>query len=152
MRKSILRATSHCINFRDNWENLHNSVNFELIFDFFSPCSSKLKDLQLLCRLRTRYSRKFREDALFTAFDIWHATNTEYLDFPIFVFNLTLNLDFMVIFSTNVACPLSKTISCNKLDSNILCNGFSNSNNDFCSFLSVITRYYDGPYTLLETG
>jgi hypothetical protein len=30
--------------------------------------------------------------------------------------------------------------------------GFSNSNNDFCGFLSVITRYYDGPYTLLETG
>jgi hypothetical protein len=30
--------------------------------------------------------------------------------------------------------------------------GFSNSNNDFCCFLSVITRYYDGPYTLLETG
>jgi hypothetical protein len=30
--------------------------------------------------------------------------------------------------------------------------GFSNSNNDFCCFLIVITRYYDGPYTLLETG
>jgi hypothetical protein len=30
--------------------------------------------------------------------------------------------------------------------------GFSNSKNDFCCFLSVITRYYDGPYTLLETG
>jgi hypothetical protein len=29
---------------------------------------------------------------------------------------------------------------------------FSNSNNDFCCFLSVITRYYDGPYTLLESG
>jgi hypothetical protein len=29
---------------------------------------------------------------------------------------------------------------------------FSNSNNDFCCFLTVITRYYDGPYTLLETG
>jgi hypothetical protein len=29
--------------------------------------------------------------------------------------------------------------------------GFSNSNNDFCCFLSVITRYYDSPYTLLET-
>jgi hypothetical protein len=28
--------------------------------------------------------------------------------------------------------------------------GFSNSSNDFCCFLSVITRYYDGPYTLLE--
>jgi hypothetical protein len=30
--------------------------------------------------------------------------------------------------------------------------GFSNSNNDFYCFLSVITRYYDGPYSLLETG
>jgi hypothetical protein len=30
--------------------------------------------------------------------------------------------------------------------------GFSNSNNDFCCFLCVTTRYYDGPYTLLETG
>jgi hypothetical protein len=30
--------------------------------------------------------------------------------------------------------------------------GFSNSDNDFSCFLSVITRYYDGPYTLLETG
>jgi hypothetical protein len=30
--------------------------------------------------------------------------------------------------------------------------GFSNSNNDFCCFLSVTTRYYDGPYTLLEAG
>jgi hypothetical protein len=30
--------------------------------------------------------------------------------------------------------------------------GFSNSNNDVCCFLSVISRYYDGPYTLLETG
>jgi hypothetical protein len=30
--------------------------------------------------------------------------------------------------------------------------GFSNSNNDFCCFLSVTIRYYDGPYTLLEIG
>jgi hypothetical protein len=30
--------------------------------------------------------------------------------------------------------------------------GFSNSIDDFCCFLSVIIRYYDGPYTLLETG
>jgi hypothetical protein len=59
---------------------------------------------------------------LFTAFDIWHATVTEYLDFPIFVFNLTLNLDLMVIFFTVITRPLSKTISCNKLDSDILCN------------------------------
>jgi hypothetical protein len=59
---------------------------------------------------------------LFTAFDVWDATNTEYLDFPIFVFNLTLNLDFIVIFFTVITCPLSKTISCNKLDSNVSCN------------------------------
>jgi hypothetical protein len=30
--------------------------------------------------------------------------------------------------------------------------GFSNSSNDFCCLLSVITRYYDGLYTLLETA
>jgi hypothetical protein len=30
--------------------------------------------------------------------------------------------------------------------------GFSNSNNEFCCFLSVITRYCDVAYTLLETG
>jgi hypothetical protein len=30
--------------------------------------------------------------------------------------------------------------------------GFPNSNNDFRCFQSVFTRYYDGPYTLLETG
>jgi hypothetical protein len=59
---------------------------------------------------------------LFTAFDIWHATNTEYLDFPIFVFNLTLNLDFIVIFFNVITCPFSKTISYNKPDSNILFN------------------------------
>jgi hypothetical protein len=29
--------------------------------------------------------------------------------------------------------------------------GFSNSNNDFCCFLSVTNPYYDGPCTLLET-
>jgi hypothetical protein len=30
--------------------------------------------------------------------------------------------------------------------------GFSNSNNDVCCFLGVITRYYDASDTLLETG
>jgi hypothetical protein len=30
--------------------------------------------------------------------------------------------------------------------------GFSNYNNDFCCFLSVIARNFEGPYTLLETG
>jgi hypothetical protein len=30
--------------------------------------------------------------------------------------------------------------------------GFSSSKIDFCCFLSVTTRYYVGPYTLLETG
>jgi hypothetical protein len=42
--------------------------------------------------------------------------------FPIFVFNLTLNLDILVILFNVITCPLSKTISCNKLDSNILFN------------------------------
>jgi hypothetical protein len=48
--------------------------------------------------------------------------NTEYLDFPIFVFNLTLNLDFMVIFFNVITCLFSKTISCSKPDPNILFN------------------------------
>jgi hypothetical protein len=42
--------------------------------------------------------------------------------FSDFRFNLTLNLDYMVTFFTVITCPLSKTISCNKLDSNVLCN------------------------------
>jgi hypothetical protein len=66
-----------------------------------------------------------RQDALFTAFDIRHATNTEYFDFSIFVFNLTLNLNEMVIFSNAITCLLSKTISCNKPDLNIF---FKNEN------------------------
>jgi hypothetical protein len=59
---------------------------------------------------------------LFTAFDTRHATNTEYLDFPIFVFNLILNLDFVVTFFNVITCPFSNTISCNKPDLNILFN------------------------------
>jgi regulatory protein YycI of two-component signal transduction system YycFG len=59
---------------------------------------------------------------LFTAFDIRHATNTEYLDFPIFVFTLILNLDFVVTFFNVITCPFSKTISCNKPDLNTLFN------------------------------
>jgi hypothetical protein len=63
-----------------------------------------------------------RYDALFTAFDIRQATNTEYLDFLIFVFNLTLTLlSWSHIFNV-ITCPFSKTISCNKPDSNILFN------------------------------
>jgi hypothetical protein len=49
-------------------------------------------------------------------------TNTEYLDFPIFVFNLILNLDFMVTFFNVITCPFSENISCKKPDSNILFN------------------------------
>jgi hypothetical protein len=73
------------------------------------------------------------------AFDIWHSTNTEYLDFPIFVFSLTLNLDFMVIFFTIITCPLSKTISCNKLDSNILC-----SNEIIAIFVKMTLTFVEG--------
>jgi hypothetical protein len=51
-----------------------------------------------------------------------HATNTEYLDFPIFVFDLILNLDFMVTIFNVITCPFSKTISCNKPDLNFLLN------------------------------
>jgi hypothetical protein len=49
-----------------------------------------------------------RYDALFTAFDIQHATNTEYLDFPVFVFNLTLTLTFWSLFLTSLHVPLAK--------------------------------------------
>jgi hypothetical protein len=59
---------------------------------------------------------------LFTAFDIRHATNTEYLDFPIFVFILILNLTLWSHFFNVITCPFSKTISCNKPDLNILFN------------------------------
>jgi hypothetical protein len=72
-------------------------------------------------------------------FDIWHATNTEYLDFPIFVSNLTLNLDFMVIFFTDITCPLSKTIACNKLDSNTLC-----SNEIIAIFVKMTLTFVEG--------
>jgi hypothetical protein len=51
-----------------------------------------------------------------------HATNTEYLDFPIFVFILILNFDFVVTFFNAITCPLCKTILCNKPDLNILFN------------------------------
>jgi hypothetical protein len=51
-----------------------------------------------------------------------HATNTEYLDFPIFVFKLILKLDLMVTFFNVITCPFSKTIFCNKPDSNVLFN------------------------------
>jgi hypothetical protein len=51
MRKSILRATlSHFRYFTGCWEIFHNSVNVEAIFEIFSPRSSEIKDLQLLCR------------------------------------------------------------------------------------------------------
>jgi hypothetical protein len=63
-----------------------------------------------------------RLDALFTAFDTQHATNTEYLDFPIFVFNLTSNLNLWSHFFNVITCPFSKAISCNKPDMNILFN------------------------------
>jgi hypothetical protein len=55
-------------------------------------------------------------------FDIRHATNTAYLDFPIFVFNLTLTLILWSNFFNVITCPFSKTISCNKPDSYILFN------------------------------
>jgi hypothetical protein len=64
MRKSILRATSHFRNFTGCWEIFHNSVNFEAIFETSSPCCSEIKDLQLLCRLTTHHSRKFRDKML----------------------------------------------------------------------------------------
>jgi uncharacterized membrane protein len=59
---------------------------------------------------------------VFTAFDILHATITEYLDIPIFVFSLTLILILWSHFFNVITCPFSKTISCNKPDSNVLVN------------------------------
>jgi hypothetical protein len=38
--------------------------HFEQIFEISSPCCLAIKDLQLLCRLTTRYSRKFRDKML----------------------------------------------------------------------------------------
>jgi hypothetical protein len=64
MRKSILRATSHFRNFTGYWEIFHSSVNFEAIFKISSPCFSEIRDLQLLHKLTTRYSRKFRDRML----------------------------------------------------------------------------------------
>jgi hypothetical protein len=66
-----------------------------------------------------------RYDALFTVFDIRHATKTEILDFTILVLNLILNLDLVSHFFNVITCDFSKTISCNKPHLNIL---FSNKN------------------------
>jgi hypothetical protein len=108
MRKSILRATSHFRYLTGCWEIFHNSVNFGLIFEIFSPRSSEIKDLQLLCRLTTLYSRKFRDRMLCLQHSIYGMRPIQ--NFPIFVFNLTLNLDFMVTFFNVITCPFSKTI------------------------------------------
>jgi hypothetical protein len=52
-----------------------------------------------------------------------HATNTEHLDFSIFVFNLTLNLDVMVSnFLTSLHVSLAKLFFATNLDLNILFN------------------------------
>jgi hypothetical protein len=72
------------------------------------------------------------------AFNIRHATNTEYLDFPIFVFNLTSNLISWSQFFNVITCPFSKTILCNKPDLNALFNNediaiFVNSDLDVSS-------------------
>jgi hypothetical protein len=136
MQKSILRATSHFRNFTGYWEIFHNSVSFEAIVEIFSPRSSEIKDQQLLCRSTTRYSRKFRDRL---AFDIWHATNTDYLDFPIFVFNLTLTSISWSHFFNVVTCPFSKTISCSKPDSNILFN-----NENVAIFVKMILTLVQG--------
>jgi hypothetical protein len=64
MQKSIVRMTWHFRNFTGYWEIFHKSVYFEAIFEIFSLRSSEIKDLQLLCRSTTRYSRKFRDRML----------------------------------------------------------------------------------------
>jgi hypothetical protein len=80
-----------------------------------------------------------RYDALFTAFDIPLATHTQYLNFPIFVFNLTSNLIHGHIFLNVITCPFSKTISCNKPDMNILCN-----NEDIAIFVKMTLTFVQG--------
>jgi hypothetical protein len=60
----ILRAMSHFRNFTGYWKIVNNSLNFEAIFEICSPYCSEIKDLQLLCRSTTRYSRKFRDRML----------------------------------------------------------------------------------------
>jgi hypothetical protein len=80
-----------------------------------------------------------------------HSTNTEYLDFPIFVFNLILNLDFMVTLFNVITCRFSKTIYCNKPDLNIL---FSNEN--IAIFVEITLTLVQGQreeidYNLLHT-
>jgi hypothetical protein len=88
---------------------------------------------------------------LFTAFDIWHATNTEYLYFPLFVFNLILNLDLMVTFFNAITCSISKTISYNRPDLNILFN-----NKNIAIFIKITLTLVQGQgeeidYNLLLT-
>jgi hypothetical protein len=76
---------------------------------------------------------------LFTVFDIRHANNTENLDFPIFVFNFILKLAIVVTFFNVIVCPFSKTIFCNKPDSNILFN-----NKNIAIFLKMTLTLVQG--------
>jgi hypothetical protein len=59
LRKSIMRATSHFRNVMGSWKIFHNSVDFESIFESFSPCNSKLEDLKLFCKLTTVTAENF---------------------------------------------------------------------------------------------
>jgi hypothetical protein len=87
MRKSIFRATSHFRNFTGYWEIFHNSVNFEAIFEISSPCCSEIKDLQFYAGQQRVLAQNFEIGCF--VYGTRHGTNTEYLDFTIFVFNLT---------------------------------------------------------------
>jgi hypothetical protein len=76
---------------------------------------------------------------LFRAFDVWYETIIEYLDFPIFVFNLTSNLLSWSHFVNVVACPFSKTICCNKPDLNVLFN-----NENIAIFVKLTLTFVQG--------
>jgi hypothetical protein len=66
------------------------------------------------------------------------STATEFFYFPIFVFTLILNCDFVVSFFNVITYQFSKTIVCNKPNLNILFNNeniaiFVNSDLDLSS-------------------
>jgi hypothetical protein len=109
MRKSILRATlSHFRYFMGGWEIFHNSVNFEPIFEIFSPHSSEIKDLQLLCRSQRVTAENFEIGCF--VYGIRHMACDQYriFGFPIFVFNFTLTLILWSHFLTSLHVPLAK--------------------------------------------
>jgi hypothetical protein len=69
-----------------------------------------------------RYSRKFRDRMLCLRHSTYGSDQYRIFRFSDFRFQFDLNLDFWSHFLNVITCPFSKTISCNKPDSNILFN------------------------------